>query len=310
MKVNALCLAGAGLGLLSLFLPWWSGHEVGLGTLVDQNYNLVEGVLLDSENLSSAFVVAATLFVVGTGMAFLSPIGGLVQLPGVLGFIALFNQEISTRRGTESFELGLYIALISAIITTVSLLMPLGPGYGFKGRAFWTSLSSANRFRSVGRYDEGARARVNMLALSGAIIAFICIALPWTTISTVPPTTEMTLADRPLFFYLEGSLSSVSAYLFIVGAALSVVTTLGAFVQLGGLFWFWWDFSGSMGINAYRMPGAVTEEAFGIGFYLSVLAILLVAVAIILPLGIGYHRRMKSRLSRLLVWGKAGTLAY
>ncbi|OGS51610.1 MAG: hypothetical protein A3K75_02930 [Euryarchaeota archaeon RBG_13_61_15] len=65
-----------------------------------------------------------------------------------------------------------------------------------------------------------------------------------------------------------------------------------------------------MGINAYRMPGAVTEEAFGIGFYLSVLAILLVAVAIILPLGIGYHRRMKSRLSRLLVWGKAGTLAY
>ena len=310
MKVNVLCLAGAGLGLLSLFLPWWSGHEVVLGALIPQDYSLIQDVLLRPEIYTSAILVAAVLFVAGTGMAFLSPIGGLVQLPGILGFVALFNQDIGTRRGTESFELGVYIALIAAVLTTVSLLIPLGVGYGLKGRAFWKSLSSANRFLSIGRYDEGARARVNLLALAGAITAFVCLALPWTTVTTVPPASEMTIAEHPLLSYLEGNLSSAGAYIFIIGAAASVVTTLGAFVQLSGFLWLMWDLRDFMGINSYRYPGGLTDEVFGLGAYISIIAILVLVVSIFLPLGIGYRNRKKSRLSRVFVWGRAGTLSY
>ncbi len=303
MKVNALCLAGAGLGLISLFLPWWSGSS--------QEYSLVQDVLLRPEVYSSGFLLSATLFVVGTGIAFLSPMGGLVQLPGALGFLALFNQEIGTGRGSESFEFGVYIGLVGAIVTMVSLLVPIGVGYGLNRRAFWKSLSSANRFLTVGWYDDGARARVNLLAFAGAVIAFACIALPWTTVTTVPPATEATFAEHTLLSFLDGERSSAGAYVFIIGATASVVTTFGAFAQLGGLIWLWWDLRDSMGINSYRFPwGQATDEVFGLGFYVGIIAIVVVAVSILLPLGIGYRNRKKSKLSRVLIWGRAGHLAY
>lgn len=308
MKVNILCLAGAGIGIVSLFLPWWQGVEFGLGLAIDHDYMLVQDVLLDSATYGSLFMIACTLFVAGTLLAFWSPLGGLIQVPGILGFFALFDSEIGVRRGEDEVALGVYVALISMVIVVLSLLVPMGVGYSICRKAHMASLSSADKFITVSNYEEGAKIRLNALALSGALIAIVCIALPWSTLTTSPPAPDMTIEQRPLLYYLSGNLATPSAYIFIAGSAIAVATTLGVIVQMFGLVWFWLAFAGSMG--TYPGMGGMLEESFGIGFYLSILAMLTVATSIILPLGLGYHRRRKTACGRLFVWGKAAPRAY
>ncbi len=234
MKVNILCLAGAALGLVALFLPWWTGFELGLGMMIDRDYMLVQDVLLDSAEYGSLFVVACTLYVVGTLLAFWSPLGGLVQIPAVMGFLALFGSEIGVHRGEDTIALGAYLGLVSAIVTTVSLLVPLGIGYSIKRRARKASLASAHKFITMSRYEEHEKIRLNVLALCGALISFACIALPWTTLSMTSPGPETTIAQRPLFEYMFGDQFSLSSYLFLIGSAAAVVTTLGVILQMVG----------------------------------------------------------------------------
>lgn len=308
MKVNILCLTGAALGVVSLLFPWWQGVEYGLGIAIDTNYMLVQDVLLESTDYGSMFLVACTLFVVGTLLAFWSPLGGLVQVLGALGFFALFSSEIGVRRGEDTIAFGAYIGVTSMVIVVVSLLVPMGIGYSVKRKAHKASLSSADKFVTVSNYGENAKIRLNALALVGALVAFTCIALPWSTLSAITPTTENVVEQRPLLEYLSGNLASPSSYVFIIGSAMAVITTLGAIVQMLGFVWFWLMFSGSMG--SFPGRGGTMEEAFGIGFYLSVLAMLMVAVSIILPAGLGYFRRRKNVWSRLTVWGEAGPRAY
>jgi hypothetical protein len=254
------------------------------------------------------FVVACTLYVVGTLLAFWSPLGGLVQVPGVLGFFALFDSEVGVRRGEDTIALGAYTGLISMAIVIVSLLVPIGVGYSVRRKAHKASLSSADKFITVSKYDENAKIRLNALALCGALIAFVCVALPWSTLSTSSPAPEMIVEQRPLLEYLSGSLATPSSYVFIIGSAIAVVTTLGVIMQMIGFVWFWLAFAGSMG--TYPGMGGALEESFGTGFYLSVLAMLMAATSIILPLGLGYYRRKKTVGGRLFVWGKAGARAY
>lgn len=293
---------------MSLFFPWWQGAEPGLGLMIDRDYMLVQDVLFDSAEYGSLFVVACTLFLVGTFLAFWSPLGGLVQVPGVMGFLALFGSEIGVRRGEDTIALGAYIGLISAAIVTVSLLIPLGIGYSLRRKARRASLSSADKFITVSWYDERAKIRLNVLALCGALLAFVCIALPWATLSVASPAPQVVVEQRPLFDYLSGNLATHSSYIFIIGSAITFITTLGVIVQMVGFVWFWVAFANSMG--TYPGRGGTLEEAFGIGFYLSVLAMLMVAVSIILPLGLGYYRRKKNARGRIFVWGEAGARAY
>lgn len=308
MKANLLCLAGAALGLVSLLLPWWQGAELGLGLMIDRDYMLVQDVLFDSTEYDSMFLVACTLFVVGTLLAFWSPLGGLVQVPGALGFFAMFGSEIGVHRGEDVIALGAYLGLISMIIVTVSLIVPLGIGYSLGRRAHKRSLSSPDKFITVSWYGDRERIRLNGLALCGALVAFVCIALPWSALSTTSPATEMVLEQRPLFHYLWGDLATPSAYVFIIGSAIAVATTLGVIIQMVGFVWFWAVFAGSMG--TYPGAGSTVEESFGAGFYLSVLAMLMIAFAIILPLGLGYYRRRRTAWGKLFVWGKAEARTY
>jgi len=304
MKVNLLCLAGAAMGLLSLFFPWWQGSDLGLGLMIDRDYMLVQDVLFDSTAFGSLFMVACTMYVVGTFLAFWSPLGGLVQVPGVLGFLAMFGSEVGVRRGEDTIALGAYLGLVSMIVVVISLLVPLGVGYSLERRGRKRSLSSPGKFFTVSWYGEGDRVRLNVLALCGALLAFVCIALPWSTESTTDPAPDMVLEERPLFSYLWGDLAHPSSYVFIIGSAIAVATTLGVLVQMFGFVWFWAAFAGTMG----TYPGM--EEAFGAGFYLSVLPMLATASSMVLPIGLGYYRRKKSAGSRLFVWGKAGPRAY
>lgn len=308
MKVNLLCVAGAALGLASLFLPWWQGSELGLGMMIDKEYMLVEDVLFDSTEYGSLFVIACTMYVIGTFLAFWSPLGGLVQLPGAIGFFAMFGTEIGVHRGEDTIALGAYLGLASAAVVLMSLVAPVGIGYSLRRKAHIASLASATKFITVSRYDETAKIRLNALALFGAMMAFVCIALPWSTVSTVPPATEVTVDQRPLFDYLSGALATPSAYVFIIGSAAALITTLGVLAQIFGFMWFWLVFADTMG--TYPGMGGTLEESFGTGFYLSVLAMLVIAVSIILPLGLGYYRRKKTALSRLMIWGKAGARTY
>lgn len=309
MKVNLLCLAGAALGLASLFLPWWQGAELGLGLAIDRDYMLIQDVLLDPMPYGTMFLIACTLFVVGTFLALWSPLGGLVQVPGALGFLALFGSEVGVRRGEDAIALGAYMGLISAAIVTVSLIIPLGVGYSMERRARLRSLSSPAKFITVSRYENTDRIRLNALALLGALMALVCIAMPWSTLSTGSSSPEMVSEQRPLLEYLSGSLSTPSSYVFIIGSAVALFCTLGVIVQMFGFVWFWAVFSGSMGTYPSTVGGTM-EESFGTGFYLSVLAMLVIALSIILPIGLGYYRRRKSVGSRLLVWGKAGPRGY
>jgi hypothetical protein len=126
-----LALVGATLGVASMYLNWYSTSEIiGFFELRPwdmvwfRDWTLIEGY----ERMGSAFPLwlPQTLFIIGTIAAFMTPLGGVVQLSGISLFV---YRLASVNDGNLPAEVGAYVGIISGALALVSMVYPIGLGY-------------------------------------------------------------------------------------------------------------------------------------------------------------------------------------
>lgn len=172
--VNGLCLVGALIGLCSIYLPW-----------VGAEYWSVS--LADILNLhSSEAALAGALFLAGTFLALLFPIGGVVQLAGLFMFC-----RAERWFGDVSVDpaFGFFVALASCALVLAGFVRPMGPGYA-SVQSWWSERAETSakvcllygrvlsqRISSIGALVRAVRTHsVWMASLFVAISAVICLA--------------------------------------------------------------------------------------------------------------------------------------
>ena len=119
-RVNLLSLVGATIALIAIFSAW-IGARVFIWT---EDLNLID-VLNNTD--SQLLIFGGLVFIIGAVVAFLSPIGGILELTGSLAFLVWFTDAAGGRMPSH---VGPYLGLISGIIALVSMIKPMGFGYG------------------------------------------------------------------------------------------------------------------------------------------------------------------------------------
>ena len=139
-RMNALCAAGALIGLLGLVLAWATTTTITsvdalpqhqAGTAID--YLTAQKTYLGIGNLG--FEVAVGVFLAGTVLAFISPAGGIAQLFGVGLYYSNISSYLVSTSGngfgscSTCLGTGFYVAAAAGGITLISLALVIGPGY-------------------------------------------------------------------------------------------------------------------------------------------------------------------------------------
>lgn len=149
-RVNLLCLVGALVGVMSIFLIWVKIRVF----FVSGELNLIDLLNLAADNTgmeAGQVGIGCILVIVGSLLMFLSPAGGVLELLGVLLFLEWF---LSGSGGEFPSSAGAYAALASGIIAIAAMTIPIGLGYGLapiglKGRLLTFSKNPANRAREA-----------------------------------------------------------------------------------------------------------------------------------------------------------------
>jgi len=148
LRINVLCLVGAFLAVICLFLPWAVAHEkIGsdkayLGAF-DFNKSFL-GIHLFPDNFRNA----VTLFLIGTVVAFFCPVGGILQLLGSLAFL-LTTVTTTSETIDLTYWIGAIIAPVSSVLVLGSLIYPLGVGYEAGKRDAISRLLSVSAVKSA-----------------------------------------------------------------------------------------------------------------------------------------------------------------
>lgn len=112
--MNEVCFLGALIGLCSIFLPW-AGVEHWSVSLAD---------VMDTR--SDEPVLACALYLTGTLLALLFPIGGFIQLAGLL----MFYRSVFWLGSTFTDpSYGFFVAVASCIMVLTGFVRPTGSGY-------------------------------------------------------------------------------------------------------------------------------------------------------------------------------------
>ncbi len=131
IRINIFALVAAALGVASMYLVWYSTREIidffeyGPEYMIwIRDWTLIEGY----EKMGSSFPLwfPQTLFIIGTIAAFITPLGGVVQLSGISLFI---YRLASVNDGSLPAEVGSYVGIISGALALVSMVYPIGLGY-------------------------------------------------------------------------------------------------------------------------------------------------------------------------------------
>jgi hypothetical protein len=157
--------------------------------------------------------------------------------------------------------------------------------------------------------------RINICSLFGAVLALMCLALPWSTQVWEPPgytvhyylsdEVEMRVGHEPY----ERTIFAMTT--LIVGATVSLFTPLGGLILLLAVVDYFVEIGGQVGVFPTTGPQDI-HFYLDLGFYMAIWATLLTCLSAIIPFGLGYSglysplsgRKLSSK-QRLLVWGSA-----
>lgn len=298
LKVNVLCITGAALGIVSLLFPW----IVGGNPPQDAQYQdmLVRDILLGPPVFPALFIVFCSLFLVGTGLSFLTPTGGFVQLAGIIGFLYSYPSAYRNMPGTQEPSIGAFLGILSMTIVIVGFCLPIGPGHRSSASVFRKLVSTANRFLTFSPFEWSAKLRVNLLCVIGALLALLAVALPWLMTSS---SSGQGGVEYNLYWYAtEDSVWKIGAMVFILGSAAALVTPLAGIPQLIGVLWWWGSAKSSIGTS--DVGSQVWTTGLGYGFWLGLFAAAVVLASLLFPIGFGYLGRKGSVKARLFSWGK------
>lgn len=132
-RVNMLCLAGALLALVAMGLPWFTHQTVSAQPSITQydSHNLF--MVLD-QSFGTEAMLAGIVFICGTAVAFVTPLGGIGQAFGALWFWQTRHLIVGTLATSgwidrNYFDSGFYIGIVASAIVLASMFVPLGIGY-------------------------------------------------------------------------------------------------------------------------------------------------------------------------------------
>jgi len=149
-RINLLCITGALLGIISFILPWMSilRYEIIEGEMLlplPGEWSLLRVIEIHNvqDLLQTSFQflpIPAILFIFGSLLALLTPLGCFPQAAGLILFPITIIDRIGRHQfydpssGYWIFEevelmIGFYFALIASAITAISLLRPIGINY-------------------------------------------------------------------------------------------------------------------------------------------------------------------------------------
>lgn len=132
MRVNVLCLMGAVLGFFCMYELTWASGSYGivdpLGRGIEADWAIWPPI-----DYFSTGEMYSWFFVVGTVLAFFTPLAGLLQLCGITIFAFRLNDILSGPAGAGTWGAsGLVVAIVATSMILASFAFPYGVGY--KGR--------------------------------------------------------------------------------------------------------------------------------------------------------------------------------
>ena len=127
---NRYCIAGAALGLIAVLLPWVGVESRYWGFSFPPGYDLSFSLWVGIREFSALDLLQAAyplgiicaLFLVGTLMALVSPVGGIPQMFGVLGFAFRYDSASllapfgGTYSGDPMIGIGFWLGVVSTMM--------------------------------------------------------------------------------------------------------------------------------------------------------------------------------------------------
>lgn len=247
-------LAGL-LGLISLSFPWVFEYSSFRYVGLYQAFNIFSYALMGDFNL--AYSVIIFLILTGSIICFVSPLGGVLQLSGIVLYATQFPQ------GADLFGPGPFVAVAAAFLGMTSLILR-------------TRIFIPERFATLSFGADG-RLSVNVLAIVAFGLGLASVFACWFT-------TEYDFRGQPSFYESNYSLLSfifsvhfsdvtlmiVAATLIAVGSIVCILTPLGSALQLSGIVLFFMEYRSE--IAGYDSDYSRQSAALGVGLYICILA--------------------------------------
>jgi len=245
-------LAGV-LGLMSLAFAWNYVDRYG-----DYDAFTVLRYIVDVGEYNTMYSAIVLLVLAGSLLCFITSLGGILQLAGVL----LYAFEFASDPGIAGP--GPFVAVVAALTGTGSIL--LSP-----------RLEVPSRFASFVRGAKGGLS-ANVLALSAFGLGLLSILMVWLVVDQrlynwgpdLPDMNYSLLAFMCDARFDDLSLVIVGAALVSVGSVTCLLTPLGSLLQAVGTILCFLDMSSSFGDWTSAMGS--TDVRLGEGFYLAVVA--------------------------------------
>jgi len=123
-RINVLSIAAAMIGILCVFLPWFSESYSSSYYSYDDSMSLFWSF---NSNWDPYFMAAGALFLFGSVLCFISPLGGLSQLAGAITYLLGLIQNYHGFVGPRYFNaevspgLGVYVGVVASIIALSSI---------------------------------------------------------------------------------------------------------------------------------------------------------------------------------------------
>ena len=129
MRVNVLCLMGAVLGFFCMIGLHWASGSFGIVDPLGRGIE-ADWVIWPPIDYFSTGEMYSLFFVVGTVLAFFTPLAGLLQLCGITIFAIDLYDIVNGHAGAGTWgAAGFVLAIVAVSIVLVSLAFPYGVGY-------------------------------------------------------------------------------------------------------------------------------------------------------------------------------------
>jgi len=273
-----MCLTGVSLGIISIFINW------RYVTADETSYSGSQTLSAFFANLfppNSDFMFYGFAFVAGTIISMFSPLGGFVQLPsGLLIYSEIYSLPhwFGPPYPVQTYpDAGLFLALISASVVLISLILPIGTGLKL---GFSNLRQRLSVFQIEIDKDANRRFDVNVVCLIGSLVGVLSLSLPWAFARTLPYPLELQTSFDLLqsrYFIVVGA--------FIIGTIVSFVTPLGVALQITGI---------ALVVDATQRLVAsfpATDWVWCsllLGFYVGIISIIVILIGILHPVWTGH----------------------
>jgi len=317
-QMNILGFIGALLGVVAIFASWESYY---VPSYAHSYVSQVSAFQLTLYGSLDEVTICSAVFIIGTVVALLTPVGGVVQIASAFGFLIFLPHSIDAQPlgiGTSwAYGIGPFLGLLSGLLVLRSLWFPkwlqLRSGLASaSSRFFVVSMAPVLGDRSLvswhrlnvhipAKHSFFHSARINAACLAGAVSGLVACGLTWSPSASPSDYLESSLLGYARDWGTGAGRADLMFLLFFCGSMIALVSSLGSMLQLAGILGF-----------VYRsgvFHGFSWEGGAAIGFGLAIVSFLLVVGSIFHPWGPGNSQVKHTTATRLLAWGGSTSIA-